>query len=107
MLGISTKSGTHVCNPILILNVKPINVHTQLFSRDLGRLDINMSFITPVATATASTAGLWFIPLLVATVSFYQYDKKDPEGRPYDAKVCKCKITTASSSKLSKLFIFS
>jgi len=46
-----------------------------------------MTLIAPVATAAATTAGLWFIPLLVATVSFYQYDKKDPEGRPYDVKV--------------------
>jgi hypothetical protein len=50
-----------------------------------------MTLIAPVATAAATTAGLWFIPLLVATISFYQYDKKDPEGRPYDVKVCKRK----------------
>jgi len=47
-----------------------------------------MNFITPIATATATTAGLWFIPLLVATVSYFQYDKKDSEGRPYDVTVC-------------------
>lgn len=60
-----------------------------------------MTLIAPVATAAATTAGLWFIPLLVATISFYQYDKKDPEGRPYDAKVCK---ETCVLSKLSRFF---
>lgn len=43
--------------------------------------------IVPAATAAATTATLWFIPILVAAVSFYQYDKTDPEGRPKDTKV--------------------
>ncbi|XP_057381659.1 glucose dehydrogenase [FAD, quinone]-like [Daphnia carinata] len=46
-----------------------------------------MSLIVPAATAAATTATLWFIPILVAAVSFYQYDKTDPEGRPKDTKV--------------------
>ena len=47
----------------------------------------NMSLIVPAATAAATTATLWFVPLIVAAVSFYQYDKTDPEGRPKDTKV--------------------
>lgn len=43
--------------------------------------------IAPAATAAATTATLWFIPLLMGAVSFYQYDKTDPEGRPKDTKV--------------------
>jgi hypothetical protein len=39
------------------------------------------------ATAAAATAGVWFIPLLAAAVSFYQFDKTDPEGRVKDTKV--------------------
>lgn len=46
-----------------------------------------MSLIVPAATAAATTATLWFVPLIVAAVSFYQYDKTDPEGRPKDTKV--------------------
>lgn len=46
-----------------------------------------MSLIVPAATAAATTATLWFIPILMAAVSFYQYDKTDPEGRPKDTKV--------------------
>ena len=48
-----------------------------------------MTLIVPAATAAATTATLWFIPILVAAVSFYQYDKTDPEGRPKDTKVNK------------------
>lgn len=48
--------------------------------------------IVPAATAAATTATLWFIPILVAAVSFYQYDKTDPEGRPKDTKVSLCLI---------------
>ena len=46
-----------------------------------------MSVLIPAATAAATTAGLWFIPILAAAVSYYQYDKTDPEGRPKDTKV--------------------
>lgn len=54
-----------------------------------------MSLIVPAATAAATTATLWFIPILVAAVSFYQYDKTDPEGRPKDTKVMfKLKLRT-------------
>lgn len=43
--------------------------------------------VAPAATAAATTATLWFLPLLMGAVSFYQYDKTDPEGRPKDTKV--------------------
>ena len=46
-----------------------------------------MSVLIPAATAAATTAGLWFIPILAAAVYYYQYDKTDPEGRPKDTKV--------------------
>jgi len=45
------------------------------------------SLVIPAATAAATTAGLWFIPFMAAAVSYYQYDKTDPEGRPKDTKV--------------------
>jgi hypothetical protein len=50
-----------------------------------------MSVLIPAATAAATTAGLWFIPILAAAVSYYQYDKTDPEGRPKDTKVTQFK----------------
>ena len=39
------------------------------------------------APAAAATAGVWFIPMLAAALSYYQFDKTDPEGRPKDTKV--------------------
>lgn len=33
------------------------------------------------------TTGLWLIPLLLAAISFYRYDRVDPESRPIDQKV--------------------
>lgn len=32
------------------------------------------------------TTGLWLIPLLVAAISYYRYDKLDPESAPIDQK---------------------
>lgn len=31
-------------------------------------------------------SGLWMIPLLLGTISFYRYDRVDPESRPIDQK---------------------
>lgn len=31
--------------------------------------------------------GLWMIPLLLGTISYYRYDRVDPESRPIDQKV--------------------
>lgn len=33
------------------------------------------------------TTGLWLIPLMLAAISFYRYDRVDPESRPIDQKV--------------------
>lgn len=30
--------------------------------------------------------GLWMIPLLLGTISYYRYDRVDPESRPIDQK---------------------
>lgn len=30
------------------------------------------------------TTGLWLIPLILAAISFYRYDRVDPESRPID-----------------------
>lgn len=59
-----------------------------------------MSLIVPAATAAATTATLWFVPLIVAAVSFYQYDKTDPEGRPKDTKV-----NQTTSPKITHTFV--
>lgn len=31
--------------------------------------------------------GLWMIPLLLGTISYYRYDRVDPESRPIDTKM--------------------
>ncbi|XP_065350182.1 glucose dehydrogenase [FAD, quinone] [Cloeon dipterum] len=41
------------------------------------------------ATSAVTTAGLWFTPLLVATLAYYHYDLIDPESRPIDVEVVK------------------
>uniref|UniRef100_A0A0P6GHW9 Glucose dehydrogenase (FAD, quinone) n=1 Tax=Daphnia magna TaxID=35525 RepID=A0A0P6GHW9_9CRUS len=46
-----------------------------------------MGLFAPIATAAATTATIWIIPFLAATLSFYEYDDYDPEGHPRDAKV--------------------
>lgn len=33
------------------------------------------------------TTGLWLIPLLLAAISYYRYDRVDPESRPIDQAV--------------------
>lgn len=33
------------------------------------------------------TTGLWLIPLMLAAISYYRYDRVDPESRPIDQKV--------------------
>lgn len=33
------------------------------------------------------TTSLWLIPLLLAAISYYRYDRVDPESRPIDQKV--------------------
>lgn len=48
-----------------------------------------MGLIAPIITAAATTASIWIVPFLAATLSFYQYDEQDPEGRPRHTKVCK------------------
>lgn len=48
-----------------------------------------MGLFAPIATAAATTATIWIIPFLAATLSFYEYDDYDPEGHPRDAKVCR------------------
>ena len=58
--------------------------------------------IPAAATAAAATAGIWFLPLLVATVSYYQYDKVDPEGRPKNAKVINWKIKWGDRKPVGK-----
>lgn len=32
------------------------------------------------------TTSLWLIPLLLAAISYYRYDRVDPESRPIDQK---------------------
>jgi len=38
------------------------------------------------ASSAVTTAGLWFAPLLVATLAYFHYDLIDPESRPIDAE---------------------
>uniref|UniRef100_A0A1B0CHA6 Uncharacterized protein n=1 Tax=Lutzomyia longipalpis TaxID=7200 RepID=A0A1B0CHA6_LUTLO len=33
------------------------------------------------------TTSLWVIPFLLAAISFYRYDRVDPESRPLDRRV--------------------
>lgn len=33
------------------------------------------------------TTSLWLIPLLLAAISYYRYDRVDPESRPIDQKI--------------------
>jgi hypothetical protein len=41
------------------------------------------------ASTVVTTAGLWFAPLLVATLAYFHYDLIDPESRPIDAETVK------------------
>jgi choline dehydrogenase len=41
------------------------------------------------ASSVVTTAGLWFAPLLVATLAYFHYDLIDPESRPIDAETVK------------------
>ncbi|XP_075155520.1 glucose dehydrogenase [FAD, quinone] [Haematobia irritans] len=46
----------------------------------------NLLFITTVIKSTFGvvTTGLWLIPLLLATITYYRYDQMDPEARAFD-----------------------
>lgn len=33
------------------------------------------------------TTSLWLIPLMLAAISYYRYDRVDPESRPIDQQV--------------------
>ena len=36
--------------------------------------------------ASAFSAGLWFLPALLAALAYYKYDEIDPESRPINRK---------------------
>jgi choline dehydrogenase len=44
------------------------------------------SLIASATTSAVTTAGVWFAPLLMATLAYFHYDLMDPESRPINAE---------------------
>lgn len=60
-----------------------INRHTQ------NEMVLNILIASTVIKSTFGvvTTSLWLIPLLLAAISYYRYDRVDPESRPIDQKI--------------------
>ena len=58
---------------------------SNMLLQDITSANKIMSGLVPIAAS--ATTGIWFLPILMGALSYYQYDRKDPEGRPKDTKV--------------------